>query len=344
MVRLHVTGPSGVTRELDLPPSAPVSELKPLLEEAEGIPPAEQALSFCGAPLDDARSLADSGLGEDASLALARLEERFEMPRNRHGDPDFGRAIEDDLAAWRAAHPGARVANLLDRELSAADLGALRGVRGLRLIGCTLAPPTATFAPLAGLQALEIRHRHGDDPGLGAALAPLAGSLRSLTVRFAANLSDGDLAPLAGLEELELVSCSRMTGECLGALGGRLRALRVHDCRAFDGAHLARHPLPALEELGVIGHRGITDAHLAPLTGLRKLAARTCPRLTHAAWSPMRALEDLDVSYNEQLTDAGLDRATLPALRVLRAERCPVISAACCDALRAAGVEVRDGR
>ncbi len=84
----------------------------------------------------------------------------FVMPRGGDGQPDFGPPIKGPLAAWRAANPGAVVANVSGREdLVDADFVHLRGMKALDMRACRQRTITdAAFGHLAGIHTLDMTY------------------------------------------------------------------------------------------------------------------------------------------------------------------------------------------
>jgi hypothetical protein len=80
----------------------------------------------------------------------------FVMPTHPDGRPDFGPVIVGPLAAWRAAHPDARVANVSGRrDLTDADFAHLAWLRAVDMSGCS-GITDAAFAHLAGIHTLNM--------------------------------------------------------------------------------------------------------------------------------------------------------------------------------------------
>lgn len=55
---------------MDIEPTDKVIRIKEMMEEKEGIPPAQQRLIFNGSQLDDDSTVADSGIQPGTSLHL----------------------------------------------------------------------------------------------------------------------------------------------------------------------------------------------------------------------------------------------------------------------------------
>ena len=84
----------------------------------------------------------------------------FDAARDEDGEEDFGEEIECPLAAWRAAHPGALVANVgLRRDHTDAYFAHLAGVKALGMWRCDqVALTDAAFAHLRGIHSLHMSH------------------------------------------------------------------------------------------------------------------------------------------------------------------------------------------
>ena len=130
-----------------------------------------------GALVADVRAVALRGLGNALAFAArgghgettAELTTRgadtawahggFVMPLKEDGNSDFGPHIVGPLAAWRAAHPGALVANVAwRRDLVDADFMHLAGVEALNMAHCDQPGITdAAFTHLRGIHTLDMR-------------------------------------------------------------------------------------------------------------------------------------------------------------------------------------------
>ena len=146
----------------------------------------------------------------------------------------FGPPIVGPLAAWRAANPGALVANVQGRhDLRDADFVHLRGVRALTMRSCNQAALTdAAFAHLRGLHTLNM---HGcNQAGVtSAAFAHLRG-IHTLDMMYCnqAALGDGIFEPLVGIHTLYMGDCNQatITGAGMHHLRG-IRLLYMTNCR-----------------------------------------------------------------------------------------------------------------
>ena len=103
------------------------------------------------------------------------------MPRDAYGEEDFGPGIEGPLAAWRAANPGALVANVgWRRDLTDADFANLAGGKALRMYSHDQATFTdAAFAHLHGIHTLNM-NRCNQFTITDAAFAHLHGAEQSI--------------------------------------------------------------------------------------------------------------------------------------------------------------------
>jgi hypothetical protein len=257
-MRLYVNSPSGNIHVLNLEPTALVGELKPLLEEAEGISAREQSLTFGGAPLLDTATLADSGLGDDSTLSLA-FNPIFVMPMNARGDPDFGRPILGDLAAWRAANPHALVADISGREdLTDADFVHLRGIRALDMSYCTNAEITdAAFANLRGIHTLSMMNCN--------------------------QFTDAAFVHLAGIHTLIMIDCESLAiTELAFAYISGIHTLHIQYCNQPTISDAAFAHLGSIHYLNMYGcnQETITDAAFAHLKHIHELVMTSCDQPT----------------------------------------------------------------
>ena len=130
----------------------------------------------------------------------------FVMPLDAKGRPDFGPQISGSLAAWRAAHPTALVANFGGRfGLIDADLAALRGIRALDMSWCGI-----TDAGLAHLRGIHTLMMYNCDNITGAGFAHLRG-LHTLDLRYCRGITGAGLVHLRGLHALSIFKCDGIT-------------------------------------------------------------------------------------------------------------------------------------
>jgi hypothetical protein len=137
---------------------------------------------------------------------------------------------------------------------------------------------------------------------------------------------------MAGLEELYIGNCSRLTDKAFANLGGlkRLRILDVDSCKMTDASLAVFSNLTNLEQLHVFGD-GFSDrglAHLERLTGLRALALRDYhSRITDAgveSLSRMKMLQELGLDLAPMISNAAVGRLRgLKSLRSIYIERRP---------------------
>jgi hypothetical protein len=135
----------------------------------------------------------------------------FIMPRDKDGWPDYGPRIRGPLAAWRAANPGAVIANVLDRwDLTDADFVHLRGVKALHMCSCGQITDAA-FAHLAGIHTLRMS---GCDQATitDAAFVHLAG-IHTLDMSYCNQftITDAAFVHLRGIHTLDMISCDQAT-------------------------------------------------------------------------------------------------------------------------------------
>ncbi len=199
---------------------------------------------------------------------------------------------------------------LLNLTIAKDDLKSLNQLRSLTVAGCVVPDGLLTFAGLTGLRELRLPHYRltADD------VKHLAGlqDLRKLSLKDT-NVNDAGLKVIAGLgrlENLDLGSCSKVSGAGLAALSRcpRLEALDLSGCsQVADGD---------LEEV-------------AKLVGLRRLDLTSCGVTDNAIQhlAGLKHLEALCLYGCESITQAGmLKLAKLDCLRVLDVRDCPGLS------------------
>ena len=156
----------------------------------------------------------------------------FTMPPQARFHYGFGPRIEGPLAAWRAANPGALVANVSFRhDLADADFKHLVGVRAVDMRWCT--HPGLTDAGLACLRGAHTVWMLGcRQAGVtGAGIASLAGvHTLQLALCTQVAITDAALLSLAGVQVLDLRDCVQLVGE-----PGALAALRGVRCLYLQG-------------------------------------------------------------------------------------------------------------
>ena len=150
----------------------------------------------------------------------------------------FGPQIEGPLAAWRAANPGALVANVNSRgDLTDADFAHLAGIKALRMNNCRGPALTdAAFAHLGGLHTLQMSWC---SPAItDAAFVHLRG-LRSLwiTGNDQPAITDAAFLHLRGIQMLDMSFCAQ--GTITGATLGQLRGVRLLVMRGCSPAAIA---------------------------------------------------------------------------------------------------------
>ena len=144
---------------------------------------------------------------------------------------DFGPAIVGPLAAWRAANPGALVANVGFRDdLTDADFVHLAGIMALNMSYCT--NPGLTDASLVHLRGLHTLNMMGCTQLTDGAFAHLHG-LHSLWMSFCSQtaITDAAFLHLRGIQVLIMSDCNQatITGATLAHLRGA-RALYMNGC------------------------------------------------------------------------------------------------------------------
>ena len=184
-------------------------------------------------------ALFDAPEGGGHAAAAEELRER--APRGlRFCEPkvdfDFGPRILGPLAVWRAANPGAEVANVEGREyLPDEDFVHLVGLKAVNMWGCR-GINNACLAHLTGIHTLEMFGCRGiTDAGL----AHLAG-IHTLNMRWCERITDAGLAHLTGIHTLDMDGCTGITDAGLAHLAG-IHTLYARDCApAFVAAARAR--------------------------------------------------------------------------------------------------------
>ena len=163
-----------------------------------------------------------------ASHALAREMLIHKVGGVPHGgflhlEPtDFGPRILGPLAAWRAANPGALVANVCFRgDLTDADFVHLAGIKALNMAGCSNPGLTdAAFVHLRGLHTLVMQ---GCTQLTDGAFAHLHG-LHTLWIDFCNQpaITDAAFLHLRGIQVLIMIECNQatITGATLAHLRG----------------------------------------------------------------------------------------------------------------------------
>ena len=172
----------------------------------------------------------------------------FVRPLNGPPDFGFGPRIEGPLAAWRAAHPGALVADLNGRrDLTDADFAHLAGIKALRMDGCTNPGLTdAAFEHLRGLHTL-VMNSCRQASITDAAFSHLHG-LHTLHMIYCWQpaITDAAFTHLNGIQLLDMDGCRQATvaGATFAHLRG-VRLLRMHTCspRAIAAARALGLPV-----------------------------------------------------------------------------------------------------
>ena len=145
----------------------------------------------------------------------------------------FGPPIVGPLAAWRAAHPDALVANVRGRaDLTDADFVHLAGIKALRMSYCTNPGLTdAAFVHLRGLHTLVIG-RCNQASITDAAFSHLHG-LHTLNMFCCkqSTITDAAFTHLRGIQVLDMQYCNQatITGVTFAHLHG-VRVLDMHGC------------------------------------------------------------------------------------------------------------------
>ncbi len=106
------------------------------------------------------------------------------------------------------------------------------------------------------------------------------------------DLRDADLAHLAGVKVLYMVSCTGITDAGLAHLTG-IHTLYMVSCDAITDAGLAH--LTGIHTLIMGGCDGITDAGLAHLTGINTLDMSFCIGITDAGLAHLTGIRQLNM-------------------------------------------------
>ena len=157
----------------------------------------------------------------------------FVMPPRMMPEYGFGPRIEGPLAAWRAAHPDALVANVYWRDdLVDADFVHLAGIEALRMDNCNNPGLTdAAFVHLRGLHTLWMASCNQASI-TDAAFAHLHG-VHTLGM-YRCNqptITDAAFTHLRGIQVLDMRRCNQatITGATFAHLRG-VRVLYIHGC------------------------------------------------------------------------------------------------------------------
>ena len=209
---------------------------------AGGLAPARVPLWRWGlfAPLagEEGVALRPAWRPKDHAAAAAALRERAPgggpLAAGDAGEPDYGPMIKGPLAAWRAAHPGSEVANVLWRVgLTDADFVHLAGVKRLNMEQCT-GVTDAGLAQLAGVHTLHMERCTGvTDAGL----AHLRG-IHTLNMRECIGITDAGLAHLRGIHTLGMAGCTGIIDAGFAHLRG-IHTLLMGGCPGITGAGVA---------------------------------------------------------------------------------------------------------
>ena len=157
----------------------------------------------------------------------------FVMPQMVAPEWGIGPPIVGPLAAWRAANPGALVANVAERvDLTDADFVHLVGIKALCMAGCTnLGLTDAAFVHLRGLHTL-LMWGCNQASIMDAAFAHMHG-LHTLCMSHCkqSTITDAAFTHLRGIQVLDMRYCNQatITGATFAYLLG-VRALYMYDC------------------------------------------------------------------------------------------------------------------
>lgn len=192
--------------------------------------------------------------------------------------PDFGAVIGIPLKEWRAAYPGAQIANVSNRtDLTDSDFAYLSGIKALDMSGCNQATLTdAAFAHLRGIHTLHMRNCHQS------------------------TITDAAFSHLSGIHTLRMWGCkqSTITDAAFSYLQG-IHTLNIEGCNQFTDA--AFPALSGIQKLGIekCSQAALTDAAFVHLKVIDTLYMGYCTQatITGAAFVHLRSLKKLDMKH-----------------------------------------------
>jgi hypothetical protein len=210
----------------------------------------------------------------------------FEMPLTRREEPDYGPVICGSLAEWRAAHPEVRVANLAGRaDLRSGDLAPLRGLKAVRLRGCT------------GLDDAALEHVRG---------------VHTLDIAGVKTFTDAAFVHLRGVHTLDMSGCDQpaLTGAAFFQLAG-IHTLNMSHCTqtTITSDHFLH--LRGVQSLCIWGctQSTIDDRALPPLRGIHTLDISGCVQFSPMAVARLRVASTPCTLYCMQMPGEVADAA-----------------------------------
>ena len=209
-----------------------------------------------------------------------------------------------DEVAWLMEEGGEEAVGGATRRARAGLLDAPEGGGSAAAVGelQERAPP--------GLSAALPKTKHGK-PDFGPLfLGPLSAWPRAGTANLVGrdDLTDSDIAHLAGTASVSLRDCRGITGARLTHLAG-VHTLDISGCTEVNDAGLAH--LKGIHTLDVSLCHRITNVGLAHLTGVRVLDVSRCLGLiTDAGLAHLAGIHTLNVTECDRITDAGLAHLT----------------------------------
>lgn len=243
----------------------------------------------------------------------------FVLPLDEDGKPDFGPVIEGSLAEWRAANPGALVANVSNRvSLCDEDFAHLVGVKALDIsregkdirvnfLGPQRFITDAAFVHLAGIHTLKMC---GQSSITDAAFMYLAG-IHTLDMSNCnqVTISDAAFAHLHGIHTLDMAQCNQptITDAAFAHLQG-IHTLNI--CSQPNISNAAFAHLRGIHTLKMGGCNTITDAAFFYLAGINTLEISGCKHISDAAFAHLSGIHTLEMGCCRQITDAAFVHLT----------------------------------
>lgn len=263
-----------------------------------------RALSGAGlAHLAGLAQLEELNLAQCYGLEDADLAQLPPLPALRRLDLMIVPELGDDGLAALAGREALEELSLASTGVRGPGLAHLAGLERLRRLDLTGCPVTGADLARLDLERLEVLRLRACERIDDAALEAIAGAEALVRLELTkSRITDAGLAHLAGLARLEVLSVS------------------IHPGASDAGLARLVAALPRLRALGA-GSTGFGDRALAAVSGRESLTALAIPdtRVTDAGLSRLElpALRRLDLRSCARITGLGLAGADLPALRTL---------------------------